>query len=205
MHRALPPPLLKIKKCVYRYDFIVAVQRGNNISAVLSSPRSAETIFVPFYRYRAARKQYFYQFIVTVQRGNDIFTNLSSPCSARTIFVPIYRRRAARERYLCVLVLAALLQALKFLFPPLQNGDVCWNGRGGCPCARPNVRAAAFPYLIDTFSNRKMEALSSVPRTLLVFDERTNEVTRQILCISTQTNIISSATTVNSRMLVVFL
>ena len=21
MHRALPPPLLKIKKCVYRYDF----------------------------------------------------------------------------------------------------------------------------------------------------------------------------------------
>ena len=25
MHRALPPPLLKIKKCVYRYDFIVTV------------------------------------------------------------------------------------------------------------------------------------------------------------------------------------
>ena len=25
MHRALPPPLLKIKKCVYRYDFIVTL------------------------------------------------------------------------------------------------------------------------------------------------------------------------------------
>ena len=25
MHRALPPPLLKIKKCVYRYDFSVTV------------------------------------------------------------------------------------------------------------------------------------------------------------------------------------
>ena len=25
MHRALPPPLLKIKKCVYRYDFGVTV------------------------------------------------------------------------------------------------------------------------------------------------------------------------------------
>ena len=25
MHRALPPPLLKIKKCVYRYDFSVTM------------------------------------------------------------------------------------------------------------------------------------------------------------------------------------
>ena len=25
MHRALPPPLLKIKKCVYRYDFGITV------------------------------------------------------------------------------------------------------------------------------------------------------------------------------------
>ena len=189
----------------YFYQFIVTAQRGNNIFANLSSPCSARTVLVPIYRHRAARKQYFCRFIVAVQRGNNIFANLSSPCSAETIFVPIYRRRAARERYLCVLVLAALLQALKFLFPPLQNGDVCWNGRGGCPCARPNVRAAAFPYLIDTFSNRKMEALSSVPRTLLVFDERTNEVPRQILCISTQTNKISRTTTVNSRLLVVFL
>ena len=189
----------------YFFRFIVAVQRGNNICAVLSSPRSAGTIFLPIYRRRAAREQYLCQFIVAVQRGNDICAVLSSPCSARTIFVPIYRRRAARERYLCVSVLAALLQALKFLFPPLQNGDVYWNGRGGCVCARLNVRAAAFPYLIDTFSNRKMEALSSVPRTLLVFDERTNEVPRQILCISTQTNIISGATTVDGRLLIVFL
>ena len=127
---------------------------------ILSSPRGAETIFVPFYRHRAARERYFCRFIVTARRGNNICAGLSSPCSAGTIFVPIYRRRAARERYLCVLVLAALLRALKFLFPPLQNGDVCWNDRGGCVCARPNVFVAAFPYLIDTFSNRKMEALS---------------------------------------------
>ena len=86
---------------------------------------------------------------------------------ARTIFVPIYRRRAARERYLCVSVLAALLRALKFLFPPFQNGDVCWNGRGGCVCARPYVFAAAFPYVIDTFSNRKMEALSSCSKNVV--------------------------------------
>ena len=72
MHRALPPPLLKIKKCVYRYDFIVTARRGNNICAGLSSPCSARTILVPFYRRRAAREQYFCQFIVAVQRGNDI-------------------------------------------------------------------------------------------------------------------------------------
>ena len=53
--------------------FIVAVQRGNNILAVLSSPCGAGTIFLPFYRHRAAREQYFRRFIVTVQRGNNIF------------------------------------------------------------------------------------------------------------------------------------
>ena len=127
----------------YLCCFIVTARRGNNIYAVLSSPRGAGTIFLSFYRHRAARERYFCRFIVTARCGNNI--------------LPFYRRRAARERYFCV---AALLRALKFLFPPFQNGDVCWNGRGGCPCARPNVRAAAFPYLIDTFSNRKMEGLS---------------------------------------------
>ena len=52
--------------------FIVAVQRGNDIFAILSSPRSAGTIFLSFYRHRAARKRY--------------FAVLSSPCSAGTIF-----------------------------------------------------------------------------------------------------------------------
>ena len=37
----------------------------------------------------------------------------------------------------CVSALAALLRALKFLFSPLQNGGVCWKGRGGaCVPAR---------------------------------------------------------------------
>ncbi|WP_315357412.1 hypothetical protein [Segatella oulorum] len=72
---------------MYRYDFIVAVQRENNICAGLSSPLGAETIFVPFYRHRSAQKQYFYQFIVTARRGNNICAVLSSPCSAETIFV----------------------------------------------------------------------------------------------------------------------
>ena len=68
---------------------------------LLSSPRSAETIFLPFYRHRAAREQYFCHFIVTVQRGNNIFAILSSPRSAETIFLPFYRHRAAREQYFC--------------------------------------------------------------------------------------------------------
>ena len=115
----------------------VADDGGNNISAFLSSPRGAETIFLPFYRRRAARKRYFCCFIVTVQRGNDIlaflsssrsagtifsrfivtarrgnniFAVLSSPCGAGTIFLPFYRRRAAREQYFCLSVLAVLLQ-----------------------------------------------------------------------------------------------
>ena len=65
----------------------VADDGGNNISAILSSPRGAATIFLPFYRHRAAREQYFCRFIVTVRRGNDIFA--------------FYRRRAAREQYFC--------------------------------------------------------------------------------------------------------
>ena len=74
----------------------VADDGGNNISAFLSSSRGAGTIFLPFYRRRAARKQYFCLFIVTAQRGNNIFA--------------FYRRRAARERYFCLSVLAVLLQ-----------------------------------------------------------------------------------------------
>ena len=84
-------------------SFIVTVQRGNNIFAILSSPCSAGTIFLPFYRHRAAREQYFCHFIVAVQRGNNIFAILSSPCSAGTIFLPFYRHRAARKRYFAVL------------------------------------------------------------------------------------------------------
>jgi len=106
----------------------VADDGGNNISAVLSSPRGAETIFLPFYRRRAAREQYFCRFIVTVRRGNNTFAVLSSPCGAGTIFSrfivtvrrgnnifavlsssrgagtifsPFYRHRAARKRYFC--------------------------------------------------------------------------------------------------------
>ena len=67
----------------------VADDGGNNISAVLSSPRSAETIFS--------------RFIVVAQRGNNTFAVLSSPCGAGTIFLPFYRHRAAREQYFCVL------------------------------------------------------------------------------------------------------
>ena len=85
----------------------VAGDGGNNISAGLSSPRGAETIFLPFYRHRAAREQYFYRFIVAVQRGNNILAVLSSPCSAGTIFLPVYRHRAAREQYSCRFIVVA--------------------------------------------------------------------------------------------------
>ena len=70
---------------------------------VLSSPRGAETIFLPFYRHRAAREWYFCHFIVTAQRGNNIFAILSSPCSAGTISLPFYRHRAARKQHFHVL------------------------------------------------------------------------------------------------------
>ena len=120
--------------------FIVTVRRGNNIFAVLSSPRSAETISLPFYCHRAAREQYLCRFIVAVQRGNNIYAVLSSPCSAETISLPFYRRRAARKQYFRVSVLAASLRALKFLFSSLQNGGTCWNGRGGaCVPARTSA------------------------------------------------------------------
>ena len=107
MHRALPPPLLKIKKCVYRYDFIVAVQRGNNICVGLSSPCSAGTIFL--------------RFIVAVQRGNNIYAVLSSPLGAETIFVPFYRHRSARKQYLCCFIVAVQRGNDIFAFQCLQR------------------------------------------------------------------------------------
>ena len=93
--------------------------------------RSCEHCFFTFYRCRVARKQYLCHFIVAVQRGNNIYAVLSSPRSAETISLPFYRRRAARKQYFCISSFAALLRALKFLFSSLQNGDRCWNGRGG--------------------------------------------------------------------------
>ena len=99
------PPFYRRRAARERYFclFIVAVRRGNNISANLSSPCSAETIFLPIYRHRAARKQYFCLFIVTARRGNNTFAFLSSSRSAETIFLPFYRHRAAREQYFRVL------------------------------------------------------------------------------------------------------
>ncbi len=104
-------------------SFIVAAQRGNNIFAVLSSPRSAETIFLPFYRRRAAREQYFCRFIVAVQRGNDIFAFLSSPRRAGTIFLPFYRHRATRERYFSVLSSPCSVPA-NASATPLKRGQI---------------------------------------------------------------------------------
>ena len=126
--------------------FIVTARRGNNIYAVLSSPRGAGTISFPFYRRRAARKQYFCRFIVAARRGNNIFAILSSPRGAETIFLPFYRHRAAREQYFCISSFAALLRALKFLFSSLQNGGTCWNGRGGaCVPARTSAQRRFHP------------------------------------------------------------
>ena len=65
------------------------------------------TIFPPFYRRRAARKQYFCHFIVTARRGNNILAFLSSPRGAETISLPFYRHRAAREQYSCLFIVTA--------------------------------------------------------------------------------------------------
>ena len=70
------PPFYRHRAARQQYFrlFIVTAQRGNNIFAILSSPRGARTIFS--------------RFIVTVRRGNNIFAVLSSPRSAGTIFLP---------------------------------------------------------------------------------------------------------------------
>ena len=81
---------------------------------ILSSLCSAGTIFLPFYRRRAAREQYLCRFIVTARRGNNIFAGLSSPCSAGTIFVPFYRRRSARKQYFC-----------RFIVAVQRGNDIC--------------------------------------------------------------------------------
>ena len=126
----------------------VADDGGNNISAVLSSPRGAETIFLPFYRHRAARERYFCCFIVTVQRGNNIFV--------------FYRRRAAREQYFCrfivtvrrgndisaVSVLAVLLKYIPERFWLLQANcerSEMWReprGDGGGPRAEGKMKSS---------------------------------------------------------------
>ena len=93
-------------KCAFSTDKLQSIL-PSIFFYLLSSPRRAGTIFLPFYRRRAARKQYFNRFIVAVQRGNNIFAVLSSPRSAGTIFLPFYRRRAAREQYLCHFIVAA--------------------------------------------------------------------------------------------------
>ena len=90
-------------------SFIATAQRGNNIFAILSSPRSAGTIFC--------------RFIVAAQRGNNIFVILSSPCSAGTIFLPFYRHRAARERYFSVLSSPCSVPA-NASATPLKRGQI---------------------------------------------------------------------------------
>ena len=82
-------------------SFIVVAPRGNNIFAVLSSPCSAGTIFLPFYRRRAAREQYLCHFIVAVQRGSNIFAILSSPLGAGTIFFRFIVAAPRSYKYIC--------------------------------------------------------------------------------------------------------
>ena len=67
----------------------------------------AATIFPPFYRHRAARKQYFCLFIVAARRGNNILAFLSSSRGAETIFLSFYRHRAARKQYFCHFIVTA--------------------------------------------------------------------------------------------------
>ena len=119
------PPLLKIKKncslIVVIFDFNACSVTASIVFHVLSSPRSAGTIFLPFYRRRAAREQYFCRFIVAVQRGNNIFAVLSSPLDAGTISLPFYRHRAARKQYLCRFIVAARRGNNIFAFHRLQH------------------------------------------------------------------------------------
>ena len=138
----------------YFCRFIVTVRRGNNIFAILSSPRGAETISLPFYRRRAAREQYFCRFIVAVQRGNNIFAILSSPCSAETIFsrfiVAVQRGnnifailsspRSARTIFLHFIVCSITASTKFFVFIFAERRCVLENGRG-CACVPARTSA----------------------------------------------------------------
>ena len=93
---------LRAARKQYFSPFIVTARRENDIFTILSSPRSAGTIFFFFYRRRAAREQYFSSFIVVARRGNDIFAILSSSRSAGTIFLrlaAIFYSKKRKWRY----------------------------------------------------------------------------------------------------------
>ena len=94
------PPFYRHRAAREQYfcRFIVVAQRGNNISAVLSSPCGAGTIFLPFYRHRAAREQYFCLFIVTVRRGNNILAFQCLQCSCKYIPERFWLLQANCER-----------------------------------------------------------------------------------------------------------
>ena len=76
------PPFYRHRAAREQYfcPFIVTARRGNDIFAVLSSSRGAETIFLPFYRHRAAREQYF-RVLSSPRSAGTIFLHFSA-CSA---------------------------------------------------------------------------------------------------------------------------
>ena len=136
------------------FDFNACSVTASIVFHVLSSPCSAGTIFLPFYRRRAAREQYFCRFIVAVQRGNNIFAILSSPCSAETIFsrfIVAARRgnnicavlsspRSARTIFLHFIVCSITASTKFFVFIFAERRCVLENGRG-CACVPARTSA----------------------------------------------------------------
>ena len=108
----------------------------------------AATIFPPFYRHRAARKQYFCHFIVTVRRGNNIFAFLSSPRSAGTIFSRFIVTARRGNDISAVSVLAVLLKYIPERFWLLQANcerSEMWReprGDGGGPRAEGKMKSS---------------------------------------------------------------
>ena len=109
MHRALPPPLLKIKKCVYVMIWAPPWMTSFVLKQIILSvsPWHRPALFRP-------ADPYWLIFFRTA-----------------VLFLVIFFFR----------MLAVQLRAPNFLFSPLQNGDRCWNGRGGaCVPARTSAQ-----------------------------------------------------------------
>ena len=105
----------------------------------------------------------FLRFSACSVTASTVFCVLSLAALLRALFFAFYRlQRYCEHCFLhfiacsvtastvfCVSALAASLRALKFLFSPLQNGGVCWNGRGGaCVPARTSAQRRFHPKMM---------------------------------------------------------
>ena len=117
-------------------------------------------LFFAFYCLQRYCEHCFSRFSACSVTASTVFYVSMLAASLRALFFAFYRLQRYCEhcflRFIacsvtasvvfCVLSLAASLRAIIFLFSPLQNGGVCWNGRGGaCVPARTSAQRRFHP------------------------------------------------------------